>query len=153
MQVSPRRGRRLSASDGFSLIELLVVILVIAILCAIAIPSFIGQTAKATNTQAKELARTAETTAETIATDNDGSYEGVSVEALAKVEPSIRTSASHTEAFLSGATHGEHEYSVTATASDGDEFTITKKASGVVTRRCVSPVTKTGCAGGESSSW
>ena len=43
------------------------VILIIGILAAIAIPSFLSQKSKATAAQAKELARTAETTAETYA--------------------------------------------------------------------------------------
>ena len=48
-------------------------ILIIGILAAIAIPSFLNQKSKANDAQAKELARTAQTTAETIATDNNGS--------------------------------------------------------------------------------
>ena len=51
-------------------------ILIIGILAAIAIPSFLSQKSKATASQAKELARTAETTAETYSTDNNGSYKG-----------------------------------------------------------------------------
>ena len=61
------RLRQRSADEGgFTLIELLVVILIIGILAAIAIPSFLSQKSKATASQAKELARTAETTAETV---------------------------------------------------------------------------------------
>ena len=67
----------LQDEGGFTLIELLVVILIIGILAAIAIPSFLSQKSKATASQAKELARTAETTAETYATDNNGSYESI----------------------------------------------------------------------------
>jgi len=64
-----------SDESGFSFPELLVVCLIVGILAAIAIPSFASQKAKALDTQAKVLARTAQTTAETIATDSSGSYE------------------------------------------------------------------------------
>ena len=80
-------------------------ILIIGVLAAIAIPSFIGQKDKATDAQAKELARTSQTTAEAIATEHDGHYENVTVEELKKEEPSIPVAVSSTEAYLSGTTH------------------------------------------------
>jgi type IV pilus assembly protein PilA len=144
---------RIRGEEGFSLPELLVVMLIIGVLAAIAIPAFLSTTAKATDVQAKELVRNAETTAETIALDHGGSYEDVTTAELAKAEPTIAITASKQRAWLSNATSGANEYSITATATNGDEMTITRAATGVVSRTCRSPVLKTGCAGGENSTW
>src|SRR5713226_1416786 len=65
-----RLRQRSSDEGGFTLIELLVVMLIIGILAAIAIPSFLNQKSKATDTQAKAMARTAQTALETYDTDN-----------------------------------------------------------------------------------
>ena len=95
-----RLRQRSSDEGGFTLIELLVVILIIGILAAIAIPSFLSQKSKATASQAKELARTAETTAETYATDNNGSYAKHTTKILHEYEPSIVTAKNGKEAWL-----------------------------------------------------
>ncbi len=151
---SPAKARRRpSAENGFSLIELLVVILIIGLLAAIAIPLFTSQTAKATDAQAKELARSAETTAESIATEHDGHYGQVSLEEISNTESTISIAPSKSGAYLSAATSGEDEFSVTAKATDGDELTITRDTSGAITRTCLSPVTKKGCSEGEKGSW
>ncbi len=150
--MAPRKHAR--GADGFSLIELLVVLLIIGILAAIAIPAFASQKGKAVDAQAKELAYTAETTAESIATDSNGTYEKVTKAELNKYEPSIPIVPTTKGAYLLSATSkGPSEYSVTAKATGGDEFTISRSATGQVSRTCASPIAKTGCKGAETSSW
>ena len=80
-----RLRQRSRDEGGFTLIELLVVILIIGVLAAIAIPSFLKNKSKAYDASAKELARTAKTTAETVATDNGGEYTNVQLDKTAEI--------------------------------------------------------------------
>jgi type IV pilus assembly protein PilA len=152
--VSHRLRQRSSNEGGFTLIELLVVILIIGILAAIAIPSFLSQKSKATDSSAKELARTAETTMETYATDHSGSYAGANATILHEYEPTIQTAAGNNNAYLSNVESTENTYTVTATAVGGHTFSIKKEASGAVQRECT-PTGQTGAAGGgcQNSTW
>jgi type IV pilus assembly protein PilA len=141
--------RRFGDAAGFTLIELLVVILIIGILAAIAIPSFLSQKSKATDAQAKELARTAQTTAEMIATDNNGGYATLTGPASLKAyEPSIITTATKKEAYLSAASGTATTYTVTAESSSGDTFTLTRNAEGSASRTCVQAAGSKGCLSG-----
>jgi Tfp pilus assembly protein PilN len=95
-----------------------------------------SQRVAASDASAKELARTAETTAETYATDHNGSYQGVNAEELVKYEPTITTTESKSTAWLSSANGTANGYEVTATAEpSSDTFTI-KNSEGTVTREC-----------------
>lgn len=75
--------------DGFTLIELMVVVLIIAILIAIAIPTFLGVQNRAKDRAAQSNLRNALTAAKTIATDDAGEFDTVTVAALQDVEGSL----------------------------------------------------------------
>ena len=79
--------RQKGQEEGFTLIELMVVVLIIAILIAIAIPTFLGARSRAQNRSDQSDLRNGLTAAKTVFTDNDVYTNATAT--LAKVEPSL----------------------------------------------------------------
>lgn len=135
------RLRRPTAEEsGFTLVELLVVMVILALLASIAIPSFLGQRAKGHDADAKSAARSAQVAIEAYAIDNEGSYAGADIAAL---EASEATLAGRVQSV----TATKDTYEIIAASETGNGFTIARAANGTTSATCTTP----GSAGCSSS--
>jgi type IV pilus assembly protein PilA len=127
--------------SGFTLVELLVVMLILGLLAAIAIPAFFNQRDKAKDASAKEMARSAETAMETYATDNGGVYTAVTPAKLTTIEQTVNSTSSTTDPYVSAAAAagtGDKGWTLTVTNTPtGNTFTIARDGTtGVVSFSC-----------------
>lgn len=140
---------RLAADGGFTLVELLVVILVVGALAAIAIPSFLNQTAKANDAGAKSVARSAEMAEEAAYTESQlyvtqaagagptGALNAIEITLTAASAPCVGTPPFNTAPCgLRALGSGASGYTISVTSRNGIVFRIKRDATGAVTRNC-----------------
>ncbi len=136
-----RRGER--DEEGFTLIELMVVVLIIAILIAIAIPTFLGAQNRARDRSAQSNLRNALSAAKTIATDRDGFFlkdatNVIDEGAMSTAEPSLTfTDGVMTTVGPIDVVTGANGASITMynKSGSGSFFCISSTSNGVVTNK------------------
>jgi len=148
--MTNRLRARAQSESGFTLVELLVVMLILGMLAAIAIPAFFNQRTKAQDSEAKATAKTAHTALETFATDRNGKYTGATRGELKKIEPTLSSATSGANAITT-LTVADSSYTITVTSESGNTFSIQRATDGSMTFPCTPSGGGGGCPG--SAGW
>jgi type IV pilus assembly protein PilA len=139
-----RLRQRAGSESGFTLVELLVVMLILGLLAAIAIPSFFNQRDKAKDADAKSAVRTAQTAMETYATDHSGSYASAVPADLVAIEATLSDAGTRLHVSSTDTT-----YTVTVDSTNTpNTFSINRAALGGTTLTCGPNPPNDGCPTG-----
>jgi type IV pilus assembly protein PilA len=144
---------RAKDQKGFTLVELLVVILIVAILAAIAIPAFLNQRGKAYDAAAKWNIKTAQSAEEIYSTDNNGAHATDTLSAtdtgpLAVLEPALKNPP-----YVTATSNGTTGYTLVATAESTDNVFTLVSSHGTVTRTCTVGSGSSSPAGCVAGTW
>jgi type IV pilus assembly protein PilA len=132
MMVLPVRAR-LRSEAGFTLVEILVVIVIVGILGAIAVPSFLAQRVKAQDAEAKVYLVAAQKALEAWHT-TEGTYAGAGQAELARIEPALDRARNF--AVNGNARTFDVSIDSAAGASGGGRFTLSRVAGDRIVRTC-----------------
>ncbi len=146
MRRMRRTARERTAQQGFTFVELLIVTVMVGLLAALVIPTFLGQRQTAEGATAQALLRTGASTLESASVDGDG-YADVTVAQLQGLEPNVawQTTAGATTAGNAISVTGLSAagYTLTTTTGSGTVYTLVKDVTATPT---VTRPSGTGCS-------
>ncbi|NAZ74892.1 prepilin-type N-terminal cleavage/methylation domain-containing protein [Kineococcus sp. T13] len=135
-----------SRDDGFTLVELLVVMIIIGILAAIAIPSFLGQRSRAYDSQARADVRAAQAEIEAFYSSALG-YPDAVVWADSAAVPAGTVTVKRSKDIAAGTSslvyrNSGDDYCISVHSRSGAWIAITSSRSGAVSQdqACTSPL-------------
>jgi type IV pilus assembly protein PilA len=134
-------GRAINRDDGFTLVELLVVILVIGILAAIAIPTLLTQCSKAHDVSAKADARSAQLAIEQWKQDHD-TYNAT----WADLQTEDQDLAGNPRLTITGDAT-TYTVKVRSSSQNASDFSVSRDAAGHLSHDCT-PAGLGGCPAG-----
>jgi type IV pilus assembly protein PilA len=151
-------ARRRDDDNGFTLIELMVVVLIIAILIAIAIPTFLGARQRAQDRAAQSDLRNGLTAEETTYTDTQAYSDDTAT--MKAIEPSLDWNGATARALTVTVDATGNIVCLEEDSKSGTTFAVTKIATGGSAGvyygknvNCADPAVDTSAAAGWGSSW
>jgi prepilin-type N-terminal cleavage/methylation domain-containing protein len=151
-------AQRACSEEGFSLIELLVVILVLGLLLGIGVTSFSGQTNRSGDGKSKSVAKTVATALEecylqTRSYPTCGATAGAKMKKLDLLQADVTLGGGTDQAALTFPSGVADNYSVKVLAPSGATWAIDRTSGGTPVRTCTAPSYPRGDCRSAGQSW